>query len=1058
MSYKHLFIEEQQVMPFSVSSEYSDYADNKINDWKNSFGMDDVNSFEDCIQTISNIGIKELKGILTNKHNDNTNSNFKRDYLKLLERKESLYNPASKSFHSLGSSVPFFSFFYPFASNAENKLRLKINKLTSKYQMNEGWITEKTISDCIRQLIEHLYMLANKVLILELNISRISGELEGDDSESRFSYYTNNVLTNQAYSEYLYEEYPVLIRLIMTRSDYWVDYLCTLIERLFKDRVQLENKFVPKHTIKSVDAVEMGMGDSHRKGASVAKITVNNNVTFIYKPRNLDIDDQYQQLIQWFNKLEGSQHLFVPSIINKKEYGWVEFIDYKACNSLEQVKRFYSRIGTQLALLYLMNAVDFHAENIIAHGEYPVLIDLESLFHQEYKYSNKENTAYINTMNVLNKSVTATGVLPFLMYRNKEGEGLDISALGSTEGQTIPKKLPAIENIKRDDMRIEAKYIKSSSSENKPQFQNRSINVIDYIEDIVEGFERTYYILMRNKHEFISQLALFSQVEVRYIARSTPRYGDLLRISFHPDYMRNGIERDILFHRLWLETKINPYLKRLAYYEKRDLLNGDIPYFTTRPGEKHLYGSEKDIINDFFPNDSLSVSIEKVKNMSEKDCKEQIQVIRMSMLGITSELPNTKYNHYVPSEDIGNNLDKRKILEEAINIGEYLKDRAVHGINKEKTDVCWVGVNLVGTNETKWSLSPVGADLYDGLSGIALFFAYLSEATGREDFKLLAEQSTIPIVRYLESLSSVKTISDIGAFSGVTSSLYLLHHLSSIWKDETLKELIIESTLIIKSFIKEDRNLDVIGGAAGAAIIFLNIYEDTKHPIALEAAESCAEHLIDKASPQGSGKGVGWIGAAKSPLSGFSHGVSGIIWPLAKLYQVTKKKKYLQFVQKGLTYERELFINEQWLDLRFENQESAAAWCHGAPGILLNRLLLSESDIYDSVVKSEIEKGINSTIQYGFGRNHSLCHGDLGNAQIIRYAAELLGNDQWKATSDNAFNYVLSDIKKRGWKCGISGDCETPGLMTGLSGIGLALLKTFRPTTPSVLWLEPPKK
>ena len=112
MSYKHLFIEEQQVMPFSVSSEYSDYADNKINDWKNSFGMDDVSSFEDCIQTISNIGIKELKGILTNKHNDNTNSNFKRDYLKLLERKESLYNPASKSFHSLGSSVPFFSFFY----------------------------------------------------------------------------------------------------------------------------------------------------------------------------------------------------------------------------------------------------------------------------------------------------------------------------------------------------------------------------------------------------------------------------------------------------------------------------------------------------------------------------------------------------------------------------------------------------------------------------------------------------------------------------------------------------------------------------------------------------------------------------------------------------------------------------------------------------------------------------------------------------------------------------------------------------------------------------------
>ena len=33
------------------------------------------------------------------------------------------------------------------------------------------------------------------------------------------------------------------------------------------------------------------------------------------------------------------------------------------------------------------------------------------------------------------------------MYRTKEGKGVDISALGSTEGQVIPKKLPKIENL-----------------------------------------------------------------------------------------------------------------------------------------------------------------------------------------------------------------------------------------------------------------------------------------------------------------------------------------------------------------------------------------------------------------------------------------------------------------------------------------------------------------------------------------------------------------------------------------------------------------------------------
>ena len=40
--------------------------------------------------------------------------------------------------------------------------------------------------------------------------------------------------------------------------------------------------------------------------------------------------------------------------------------------------RFYRRQGALLALLYALEATDFHAENLIASGEFPVLIDLET--------------------------------------------------------------------------------------------------------------------------------------------------------------------------------------------------------------------------------------------------------------------------------------------------------------------------------------------------------------------------------------------------------------------------------------------------------------------------------------------------------------------------------------------------------------------------------------------------------------------------------------------------------------------------------------------------------
>jgi lantibiotic modifying enzyme len=58
------------------------------------------------------------------------------------------------------------------------------------------------------------------------------------------------------------------------------------------------------------------------------------------------------------------------------------------------------------------------------------------------------------------------------------------------------------------------------------------------------------------------------------------------------------------------------------------------------------------------------------------------------------------------------------------------------------------------------------------------------------------------------------------------------------------------------------------------------------------------------------------------------------------------------------------------------------AWCHGAPGIGLGRLrLLRHLD--DPTIRAEIEVALQSTLTAGFGYNHSLCHGDLGNLDLV---------------------------------------------------------------------------
>ena len=45
----------------------------------------------------------------------------------------------------------------------------------------------------------------------------------------------------------------------------------------------------------------------------------------------------------------------------------------QACTAPEEIQRFYERQGGYLALLYVLQATDFHFENLIAAGEHPVL-------------------------------------------------------------------------------------------------------------------------------------------------------------------------------------------------------------------------------------------------------------------------------------------------------------------------------------------------------------------------------------------------------------------------------------------------------------------------------------------------------------------------------------------------------------------------------------------------------------------------------------------------------------------------------------------------------------
>ncbi|HZS55879.1 MAG TPA: lanthionine synthetase LanC family protein [Bryobacteraceae bacterium] len=162
-------------------------------------------------------------------------------------------------------------------------------------------------------------------------------------------------------------------------------------------------------------------------------------------------------------------------------------------------------------------------------------------------------------------------------------------------------------------------------------------------------------------------------------------------------------------------------------------------------------------------------------------------------------------------------------------------------------------------------------------------------------------------------------------------------------------------------------------------------------------------------------------------------------------------------------YERSTFMpaSDNWPDYRIwparnsSTPQCELAWCHGAPGIALARID-SLQYIDDFETREEIRIALRSTAQSKFGFNHCLCHGDLGNLDILCHAARRMQAVS-NAAVDELKGRVLTTLCNIGCLCGWSALLPAPGLMVGLAGVGYGLLRLASwQRLPSVLILEPP--
>ncbi len=922
----------------------------------------------------------------------------------------------------------------------------------------------KTIMDLLfANLPGKLIGQCSRTMVLELNAASLQGRLKGDTSQERFYSFLEELRSPEQIITLL-EEYPVLARQLVICINQWLVSSREFLQHLCADWEAIRNTFSPGKDPGQLVAVQGGEGDSHKGGRSVAIAKFSSGFQLVYKPRSLGVEIHFQQLLTWLNERGDHPPFRTLKIINRDTYGWVEFVAAQTCSSTEEIQRFYERQGGYLALLYALEATDFHSENLIAAGEHPVLVDLESLFHAPFNKFDATNSEQL-AQETINNSVLGIGLLPMRLWSDGEHDGVDISGLGGQGGQLTPGQVPYWENIGTDQMRLKRKRMKMAGDNNRPTLNDSEVNLLDYISAISAGFTKVYQLLLKNRDQLLSEdspLAPFASDEMRAILRPTRFYGILLQDSFHPQMLRNTLERERLFDRLWMGIGHDSPMVKVISAEREDLWNGDIPMFTTCPNSRALFTSSGKQIADFFPESGMTLVQRRLQQLSEKDLAQQMRFIHGSLVSLVMSSERAQWPTYSPRElsNKQSKANREQLLAAAVSVGDRLEELALRG----QDDVSWIGLALM--NESRWTLTELGMDLYGGVSGIALFLAYLGVMTQQKRYTSLAQTALTTLRDHLEQAQEF--IESIGGFDGLGGAIYTLTHLGMLWDEPELLAEAQELVKLVPPLIEEDRGLDIISGAAGCMISLLGLYRCAPSESTLAAAIQCGDHLIAEA--QKMAQGIGWVMPSQDkPLTGMAHGSAGMAWALLELSALTGEQRFRTAALETIAYERSFFLPEvgNWADLRDfadtvlsdnENQHKCMnAWCHGAPGIGLARLR-SLPHLDDAEIRAEIETALTTTLNSGFGYNHSLCHGDLGNLELLLQASQTLDEPQWKTQVDRFAAIILESIDKHGWFCGVPLGVETPGLMTGLAGIGYELLRLAETErVPSVLVLEPPK-
>lgn len=831
----------------------------------------------------------------------------------------------------------------------------------------------------------------------------------------------SDALGSAEYIVYFNQKYPVLVRRCQYRVKAIYQSLLNLLNCFDQDYHLIKEHFFADNKQLELTHIERGKGDSHNQGETVTILHFNNKERLVYKRRDLSSEKAFEKYIHWLNKSQKFD-LRVAKTLYRGEYGWQEFIKNQSLNNKKSVENYFYRYGALTAACYAINLTDIHYENLIACGEHPIIIDLETLAIKP------EINIRENEIKELSRPIFDSAIFTGLINEAAFGRSSNVAPLGN------PVTVTSLADIRLDIcgkrvIEVPHKYKMSKHCVTVSE-QNKKVEVGEFEKQITDGFTHAYNLILDKKEDLLEQEIdlIFADISPRFVFRPTQYYSKLLSVLKRPESSIDFCNQELLLFKL-LGTKSDEAIPdSVIMAEWACLSNGDIPYFSCQAESTNIKSGSDMLINNVLSCSAIDGIKDTIISMTETKKRSEISLIRNSLAC------NNNKGDFSLSRDL-------KSLYTAITDNIRVTDN----------QLSFIDIYLPRTGPARYQDMSRLYHLNYSLPGVCFSLAYYENSIPQPESKLKARI----IAKHIMQHMNPDDIHNIGMNDGSGGVVYLFSHLAHLYQSNTY---LVYAKFIFNRLLKalrQDRLYDIFSGAAGALLAGISLYQVVKSRDILDQLEIIGDYLLEVSDCSENIRTWRSSTSSAGASTGFAHGISGVAYSLLKLYQLTKNIRYLEAAKESKAFIDTCFRGDHWSESLTE-EVPFNAWCHGSIGITL--FLLEYGKVLGQhTIQKDIDNSLQRTLDNIQMSGESLCHGTYGNIELLlslQTKPDFYGSFADMSVQINSILVNLENKPVMGGARGID-----YSLFNGISGIGYQLLRLDNPDkTPSILTFSTPEE